>query len=496
MIENQLDPNQEGIIPEIHIDEVKKRSISGILALTSRTILVQIIGFLSTLALTIFLDPSIYGIFFLVSSVVNFLAYFSDIGLAAALIQKKSQITREDLVTTFTIQQVLVLTLLSLLFILTPLITKFYSINADGTMLMWAMATSLFLSSLKTIPSVILEREIKFNRLVIPQIVEMLIFNLTAVYFAWRGFGINAFTYAVLLRGISGLIVMYLVSPWKPGLGFSRASLSHLLKFGLPYQANTFLAVIKDDGMTIFLGKLVGAQGLGYLGWASRWANLPLRIFLDNVTKVAFPAFSRMQHHPLELKKAIEMSLKYLTLVVFPALVIMAFFSVPLVNLIPHYTKWLPAIIPLYFYLFNAAWASISTMLTNALSATGHIKTTFKLMIMWTGLTWALYPILAGKYGYLGVSYAVGIIALSSIFSIIALKRQVNFNLTQSFRTPIICSLILAAFCYLVRYQVISVITLILFMLIGVLLYLSVAVILEGRDFFRKTLNYFKLKHA
>lgn len=495
MIEKSLKLDNN-IVPEIQLQEIKKRSISGIVALISRTALVQIVSFLSTLALTIFLDPNIYGIFFLVSSVVNFLAYFSDIGLAAALIQKKTRLSREDLITTFTVQQFLVLSLLGLLIILTPQIKHFYQINTSGTYLMWAMAVSLFLSSLKTIPSVILEREIKFNRLIIPQIIETLVFNLTAVYFAWRGFGINAFTYAVLFRGITGLVAMYIISPWKPGIGINRDSLSDLLKFGLPYQANTFLAVIKDDGMTIFLGKIIGTQGLGYIGWANRWANLPLRIFMDNVTKVAFPAFSRMQNHPVELKKAIELSLKYLCLIVFPILTVMAIFSVPLVNLIPRYTKWLPAIIPLYFYIFNAFWASVSTMLTNALNAIGRIKTTFKLMIMWTGLTWIFYPFFSLKYGYVGVGFAVGLIATSSVFSIIALKKYVDFSLVQSLKTPILSTLVLSLFCYLVRLQISSVVTLIIFISLGILLYLSTTVILEGKDFFKKTLSYFKIKHV
>lgn len=83
-------------LPTIELQEVKRRSVSGVLALISRTFIIQIISFVATLALTIFLDPNTYGIFYLVSSVVNFLAYFSDVGLAAALIQKKEDITKEE----------------------------------------------------------------------------------------------------------------------------------------------------------------------------------------------------------------------------------------------------------------------------------------------------------------------------------------------------------------------------------------------------------------
>src|SRR3990172_3757783 len=100
----------------LDVAEIKRRSVKGVAALISRTFAVQVISFVATFALTVFLDPSVYGVFFLVSAVVNFLAYFSDIGLAAALVQKKAKITDQDLATTFTVQQFIVVFLLAVLF--------------------------------------------------------------------------------------------------------------------------------------------------------------------------------------------------------------------------------------------------------------------------------------------------------------------------------------------------------------------------------------------
>ena len=144
----ELDPGT----PEIDLHQVKTRSISGVLALTSRTFLVQVISFIATFFLTVFLSPQDYGTFFLVSAVVNFLTYFSDIGLAAALIQKKDKLTRQDLTTTFTIQQFLVLLLLFLLFANTGFIRSQYQLSSAAIYLMWALGVYLFLYSLKTIP--------------------------------------------------------------------------------------------------------------------------------------------------------------------------------------------------------------------------------------------------------------------------------------------------------------------------------------------------------
>ncbi len=480
----------------IEINEIKRRSVSGVLALISRTFIVQIISFVATLALTIFLDPNIYGIFYLVSSVVNFLAYFSDVGLAAALIQKKEAITKKDLATTFTIQQILVFILLLVLFLVRPLIRTQYNIDQSGMYLLYAMGVSLFLSSLKTIPSIMLEREIKFNKLILPQILETLAFNFVAVFFAWKGFGVTAFTYAVLARGVVGLATMYIVYPWKPSLGIYRDSLRSLLRFGLPYQANTFLAVLKDDGMTIILTKIIGTTGLGYIGWASRWAGLPLRIVMDNLTKVSFPTFARLQHDKERLTRAVEVSLKYMCLTAFPILVGMGFFALPLVQLIPKYAKWLPALIPLYIYLYNSAWASISTSLTNLLNATGHIKTTFKLMLMWTGLTWLLMPFLSIKFGYLGVSYAVAIIATSSFVTIILARKYVHFNLLNILKTPLAATFLMASFLTFTIQYAHSFTSLIVIGLSSAIIYFGTIILIEGKSFFKETLNYFRLKHV
>src|SRR3990167_6603540 len=138
----------------------------------------------------------------------------------------------------------------------------------------------------------LLERELEFGKLIIPQVLETMIYSVSVVYFAWEGYGITSFTYSVLIRGVVGLVLIYILKPWRPGLTLSFSSLKSLLKFGLPYQINTFLAVLKDDGMTVILGGILGASGMGILGTARKLAQYPLRFFMDNVTRVTFPAFS------------------------------------------------------------------------------------------------------------------------------------------------------------------------------------------------------------
>lgn len=466
---------------QIDLEAVKKRSVAGVMTLTSRTFLIQIISFASTFLLTIFLDPKIFGIYGIVTASVGIFRNFSDVGLAAALIQKKEQIEESDLRTTFTVQQSLVLILLLLIFAVSPLLQRIYGFDQSAVYLLYALGISFLLSSLKTIPSVLLERSLKFHLLIVPQILETLVYSVVVVVLAWRGFGIGSFTYAVLAQGIVGLTAMYLISPWRPGFSFSRKSLKRLLSFGVPYQASTIVAVAKDDLMTMFLGKIIGATGLGYLLWAKKWAEQPLRFFMDNVLKVTFPAFSRMQDDRQLLKKAVEKSVFFLAFLIFPLLVGFSILASDLVTIIPRWLKWQPALLALYLYCFNSAWAAVSTTMTNLLNAVGKIKVTFKLMIMWLVLTWGLMPIMAVKYGYNGVALASAIISISSLVAIYLAKRNVDFNLSSAVGKPLFSALLMGVAVYFFKPLTFNVwLSMGARVLTGGLVYLSVSLLLIG----------------
>lgn len=415
---------------EIKLEEVKKRAVKGVLALTSRTFLLQLISFATTFLLTIFLSPAVFGVFFVVSAVISFLGYFSDIGLAAALIQKKEAITDEDLKTTFTIQQALIGSIVVLTLVFSQKIALFYGLDNAGLWLLRSLLISFFLSSLKTIPSVLLERKLDFNRLVIPQIVETVFFSVVAVFLAIKGFGIASFSCAVLIRGISGLIVIYFLSPWKIGFGFSKNVARRLLSYGLPFQANSFLALVKDDLFTIFLGKVLPFSAIGYIGWAKKWAEFPLRLIMDNLIKVTFPAFSRLQNNPAYLKAALEKSILFLFLLILPMSLLMIIFIRPLVYLIPKYLKWEPALLSFYLFVLANLFSALSTPLTNVLNAIGKIKTTLKLMLMWTILTWLIGPFLVFKMGFNGVALAAFIIAASTVIvPVVTVKKYIHIEL-------------------------------------------------------------------
>jgi O-antigen/teichoic acid export membrane protein len=436
---------------EIGLAEIKKRTISGVAALTFRTFVLQIVGLASYGIYSALFVPGDLGTYALVSSVRNFLSYFSDIGLAGALIQKKETPTTQDLNTTFIVQQSLVVPLVLILFFSTGFIQSIYHLSTDAIWLLWALGVSFFLSSLRTIPTILMERNLQFGKLIIPQIADNLVFNILVVYLASNGFGISSFTWAVLAQSVAGLVITYLLKPWVPSFSFSRESLKGLLKFGVPYQANTLIAVIKDDGLTLVLAGILGVANIGLLSWAQKWGLAPLRFFMDQVIKVTFPAFSRLQDNKQELENAITRSIFFICFLVFPAIVGLIVLSPLLIEIVPRYSQWKPALFALSMFGFNAGWAAVSTPLTNVLNAIGKIKITFRLMIMWTVLTWILVPGLSYLYGLNGAAIGYALVGASSIIAIAVVYKIVSFNITSSVIKPLIGAVGMGIVLFLVR---------------------------------------------
>lgn len=446
MTEFESEPSESSGEEELDLSAVKSRTVSGIVVLVFRNYLLSVISLVGFTLVTVFLKAEEFGVFILVSAIVDFFNYFADIGLAAALVQKHEKPTISDLRSTFTIQQILVTLAVIVGLILSPFIRNWNSLTVVQINLFYAVLAGFWLSSLKSIPSVILERKLEFQKIVAVQLVENIVFYFTVVLFAYKGFGVTSYTIAVPLRSAVGVALLYLLAPWSIGYGFDRESLRHLFKFGVPYQVNTFLALVKDKLMTVLLGRIIGPAGIGFAGWAEKWANLPLRNFMDPVNTVTFPGYSRLQKDKKQLSRMVDRSLFFITALVFPAVAGITILAPWFVELVPKYLKWQPALLALLFFGVNALWSSVSTHLTNLLNAVGKIRWTFYLMILWTALTWILTPFLAWKYNFTGVALSQAIIGSTSFVTVFLVRNLVAVSLDgvgKAFASALVMALFL-----------------------------------------------------
>lgn len=467
---------------QLDLKEIKKRIRSAFFSLVFRQVALRAMGFISINLLLIRLLPlETIGIFNIANAIITFFAFFADVGLAASLIQKKETVQYADIKTTFTIQQTLSLLISLIILFGAPFYGEFYGLQSEGVWLIRALGISFLIMSLKVIPSVLLERQLQFRPLVIAEILENLSFNILLIFLVVQGLGIWSFSASAIIRSIIGVVTIYILAPVKIGIGIDTISAKALLSFGIPFQLNNFLALIKDRLVPLIVAGIVGPVGVSYITWSQAMAFLPLEV-MNVIIRITFPAFSRLQNNNEILGKAIEKSLFVTSSAVYPFLFGLAAI-LPFVVLFIVSSKMEPAIPSFYLFAFSTYWAVISTIATNALNAIGKINLTLKLMIFWTILTWLFTPILVINFGFIGVSISAFIISFTSVITIILLKRNVYVKVIDAVWLPTFASIIMAISVYLFcLYFVRGTITLGLAVIFGVLIYSAVMFIFgKGR---------------
>lgn len=431
-------------VQDEELAEIKKKSVSGALSYFLRTLILNGIGLATVFILSGFLSPEDFGIYGYVTQFVGLFVFFSDIGLAAALVQKKTPPTETDYRTAFTIQQILSFLILACFILLSMSGIVQQKTGPVGTWLLLALGLSFPLASLKTIPSIMLERDLDFNKLILPQIFEQLVYNGVLIWFAVQHVGVQSYTYAIIARSVIGLVVMYMIKPWMPGFALAKDSLKTLVGYGAKFQLNDLLARVKDQFFYILLGYMLPLKEFGYIQWSKQWSMYPYNLTVSNVMSITFPTFSRLQHNKEALGKAIDKSIFFITFTIFPIIMGMSIFIFPLVHVIAKYEKWQPAVWSLVFFSLSIAWSAVSTPLTNTLNAIGHINTTLKLMVIWTVLTWVLTPILVLWLGFNGVALAAFLISFTSVLPVWEVKKLVPIHAWENSWRQVVASVCMA----------------------------------------------------
>jgi teichuronic acid exporter len=466
---------------KIGVNTMGKRAVRGAFVLTARKFFLQAIGYLGSIFLARILTPEIFGIFAIVSFVITFFSFFADAGLGAALIQKKEKLSQKDLRLAFTLQQGLVFILIIIIFLVSPSIVRHYNLSNESSWLIRVFSISLFLTSLKTIPLILLERKLRFDKAVIPEIVEVISFQILAVGLAYMGFGVWSFIIALLARTFLGVVVLYLISPFKLGFYWNTEKAKNLLSFGIPYQANGLISMVKDAVMPVFVGSVSGAAAVGYLNWAYTFSKIPI-LLMSDIFRISFPGFSRIQDNKALLSKALNKTLKYTNMFLFPAV----FLLIATAEKIVHFVftdKWQPGLPSFYIHSAGVLVVGIANTFMNALWACHKVKVATKLMIVYTVINWATSVPLVYLLGFNGAMIGSIIVLFVSLpLNTYYIKKITKVSILDNIWPSFISGFLAGLVVYLVGLKWITGIFSLLFILfMGGLLYIFLLYIFEGK---------------
>lgn len=420
----------------LDVANIKKKTFGGAVSFFERTLILNAIGFVANIILAGQLGVADFAVYGVVTQIIGVLTFFSDIGLASSLIQRQAEPQQKDYQSVFWVQFGLAGFIVVCCWGI--ICSGFFhqQLGYEGGAILLALAFSFLIGTLKTVPSIKLTRELNFSKFVVPQVLEQLVFNGLLIYFVLQNYGLRAYTIAIWARTLVGTAAMLYLVPFMPRLVFSYKSLRRFLKFGIKFQLNDLLARFKDQFFYLFLASRMSAHEFGLISFAKNWSMYPYNLTVQNVMSLTFPTFSRLQNHQQYLRRAIEKSLYFITLIIFPLLTGMCLFFYPLTQVITKYQKWESALFSFICFTLSIAPAAISSPLTNVLNAVGKINQTLKLMVMWTLLTWLLTLPLLKLIGFNAVALAALLISTTSIVTIVLVKKVVNFSLWSQIALP------------------------------------------------------------
>lgn len=422
--------------PELDVAEVKRRAVRGIGTMLGRSLGQRGMQMIGNVLLARWLAPETIGLYAVVSFIVGIAGFLSDLGLGASLVQRKEHLTEKDLRTAFTLSLALNVVVVGALWVLAPWLIDVYHVKAANIAAVRVMSLTILFSTFTAIPSIRLERALRFGRLSFADLAAQAAYLGTALPLAfpyWRhptfaeihaADAVWCFVWATVASRCVQTLVVTTASPWKPRLGVDPKAMRSMLSFGVPYQLNGFVNALKDNFVPTFIALVVSAKATGYVIWAVGLVTNAL-FLMPIVGRVAFPAYARLQHDERALRDSIEKSIKWVAATVFPTTLMLAALARQIVEHV-YGPKWEPGLPSFYLLCIPMLNAAYSTVMVSALYGLGRAKVVLRLTLTWAIAGWALGVPFTLAFGMHGFALAMSIVSWLSILSVRELNKVVR----------------------------------------------------------------------
>lgn len=436
---------------ELDSREVMRRALGGFRTVVIRSLGQRGLQMVGNILLARWLAPKTFGLYAIVSFIVGTAGFFSDLGLSASLVQRKNALTERDLRAGFTLTFLLNSAVVGIMILLAGPLVRLYD-NDGNVGAVQVMAATVLLSTFTVIPVIRMERALKFERLSFADLTAQVAYIAIAVPLAMRYWhrpdlaveqatsAVWVFVAATVGSRVVHLVIVNIASPWLPRFSWDISAMRDLLRFGIPFQLNGIVNVLKDNFVPTFVAFVTTPEDVGYLVWSIGLATNAL-FLVPLVSKVAFPAFSRLQDDLPALKRSIEQAVRWTAATVFPVTFILAALARQIVEHV-YGPKWLPGLPAFYLLCVPMLNAAYSTVMVSALYGVGKARTVLRLTTVWAIAGWALGVPLTLVFGMEGFAAALCLVSCLSWMTV----REMNKIVKVSFIVPLLRIGVLAAF--------------------------------------------------
>ncbi|MFV0375792.1 MAG: lipopolysaccharide biosynthesis protein [Mangrovibacterium sp.] len=389
--------------------------------------------FFVKLLLAKLLLPDDFGLIGMTSIFIAVVSAASELGMGAALIQKKDNYKAERLYDTAFWTGVLWGIGLYLVMCLAvgPLIAKFYD-EPILVKLIPVLSIGILLKPLNLVHIVILTRSMNFKRLAMIQNSAALIAGLLGILAAFLGFGVWALAIDTFLTALLSIPLLFLSTKWMPKLEWHYSHFKEIFSFGMYSTGTAIFSTTTYNIDNLMIGKMMGAGPLGAYTLAFSLTEMLRQTISSILNKVMYPVFGQLQDNKERLKGYFLKIVKINAITIYP---LMTYFILEGGNLIIAIfgDKWEAAIIPLKILSLAVMVHLLINSFASLLRGLGHPGLEFKIILATT--IFVLVPSLylgISNWGLIGASIAILLNKMSLVIvACFVLNRYIKITLLE-----------------------------------------------------------------
>lgn len=420
------------------MDQLKNKTLQGLMYLGVGKGAGKLISFVNTLLLARLLTPEDYGLMAIVMVIVGFIGFFNEIGLGSA-IKQRLDINQTQLNGCFTLALLISSALYLALYFASPAIASYYEHEVLTDVLRF-IALTFIIGAIATVPDALIAREMRFKIYAGIEFVMILLQCAITLVLAWFGYQVWALAWGFVASQLFKTICILYFSNWRPSRFGNIGAATDLMKFGATVTYSRLTWYFYNNAKTLIIGKVLNPQQLGVYSMAATLAALPTSHITSMVIQIASPLFSKMQQDLTRLDNALRRLTSGIALIGFPVMAGMALTASELVPVLLG-PNWLEAIFPLQILCILGLFKSVDPLITQAFISIGKANITAR----YTSLCAVVIPIsvyFGAVYGGL-VGVAIGLVIsypLSSIYLFYAARIHLDFSMRRylkALQTPV-----------------------------------------------------------
>lgn len=315
------------------MNEEKRIAISGVKWMTVSTFTTAIVAVLRLSVLTRFLDKADFGIVALLTFILGLTQTFADLGFSSAIMHKQD-LSRKEFSSLYWIQLFIFTVLYVTISLFSPFIGRFYKELALNYLLPISLLDLIFYG-IGRLYDTVLQKELKFKVIVFRNIVCSLLSLILAIILALMDFGIYSLVLSTLFQTLSNNVWNAIAGQryYKLQLSISVKENIPLIKIGIYQTGTQIVDYFSSKFDVLIIGKLLGVELLGIYSLAKELVLKAILLLNSIVNKVILPFFAKMQNNNADLRRIYCQIIRLLSLVNFPASMLMFVLSTPLVTL-------------------------------------------------------------------------------------------------------------------------------------------------------------------